>query len=317
MGGMSTFAASLVPGLEAAGIEVVTDVADDWIPEKTGWQVDRKVSRAVRDAGKGFDFVLAWGYRAAWACSEAFYVKKPWGYVAYDTPKTTHDQLIGRLAAARTGVCCSRATKRILDDADGVNLEVIVPGVRVPAGLPSKEVSREQLGLAADARVIVGAGRPVNDTAIDVFEDMLEMVIAEVPRTVGMFQIVGGSRKLTHAKSVDAGVDPWVLVQAADVVLCPDRRAGFKMTAAMGMALGKAVMCRELPSLREMGVPDVSMEFFNDEGDAYYQILDLLGGPVYMESLGMAARARAEDYLGLDRCVENFARMIRDCVGRR
>lgn len=316
-GGMSTFAASLVPGLEAVGIEVVIDEAEDWIPEKTGWQVDRKVSRMVRDAGKGFDFVLAWGYRAAWACSEAFYVKKPWGYVAYDTPKTTHDQLIGRLAAARVGVCCSRATKRILDDADGVNLEVIVPGVHVPAGLPTQEVAREQLGLAPDARVIVGMGRPVNDSAIDVFDDLIEMVLAEVPRAVGLFKVVGGSRKMNHSTAVDSAVDPWVLVQAADLVLCPDRRSGFKMTAAMGMALSKPVVCRELPSLREIGVPDVSMEFFDSDDDAYYQILDILGAPVYMESLGMAARARAEDYLGLDRCVENFARMIRDCVGRR
>ncbi len=316
-GGMSTFASSLVPGLEAKGIEVVIDTADDWIPEKTGWQVDRRVSRAVRDAGKGFDFVLAWGYRAAWACSEAFYVKKPWGYVAYDTPKTTHDQLIGRLAAARTGICSSRATKRVLDDADGVNLEVIVPGVQVPAGLPSKEVAREQLGLDADSRVIVGMGRLVNDSAIDVFDDLLEMVKAEVPRSVGLYQMVGGTRKMNHSRVVDSGIDPWVLIQAADLVLCPDRRAGFKMAAAMGMALAKPVMCRELPSLRELGVADVSMEFFSDDGDAYYQILDLLSAPVYLESLGLAARARADDYLSLDRSVDNFARMIRDCVGRR
>ncbi|MFM9872821.1 MAG: hypothetical protein ACKVQS_05075 [Fimbriimonadaceae bacterium] len=314
---MSTFASSLVPGLEAAGIEVVIDEAEVWIPEKTGWQVDRKVSRAVRDAGKGFDFVLAWGYRAAWACSEAFYVKKPWGYVAYDTPKTTHDQLIGRLAAARVGVCCSRATKRILDDADAVNLEVIVPGVQVPAGLPTKEVAREQLGIAADARLIVGMGRAVNDSAFDVFDNLLEMLIAEAPRTVGLVKVVGGSRKMSHAKVVDAGIDPWVLIQAADVVLCPDRRAGFKMAAAMGMALAKPVVCRELSSLREIGVPDVSMEFFDSDDDAYYQMLDLMGAPVYMESLGLAARARAEDYLSLDRCVENFARMIRDSAGRR
>jgi hypothetical protein len=143
------------------------------------------------------------------------------------------------------------------------------------------------------------------------------MVKTEVPRTVGMFQVVGGSRKLTHSTAVDSGVDPWVLVQASDMVLCTDRRAGFKMAAAMGMSLSKPVMCRELPSLREIGVPDVSMEFFSEDGDGYYQILDLLSAPVYMESLGMAARSRAEDYLSLDRSVENFARMIRDSVGRR
>lgn len=314
-GGARTFADSLAERLESEGIEVVTDTADDWIPEKTGWAVDRKVSRLVRDAGKGFDLVVAWGYRAAWACSEAFYLKKPWIYVAYDTPKTTHDQLIGRLGAARTGICCSRSTRRILDDADGVNLEVIVPGVAVPAGLPSKEVAREQIGFTGE-RLIVGIGRAVYDSGLDVFEDVAEMICDEIPGTESWVLTEPGKRKFEHAKVVRE-VDPWVLIQAADVVFCPDRRAGFKMAVAMGMALGKPVMARELSSIREMGVPDVSMEFFENDGDAYYQLLDLISSPVYQESLGMAARARAEDYLALDRCVQEYARMIRDVLTRR
>lgn len=317
IGGAASFAQSLVPGLEAAGMEVVIDVADDWIPDKTGWMVDRQVSRQVRDAGKGFEFVLAWGYRAAWACSEAFYLKKPWGYVAYDTPKTTHDQLIGRLGAARAGVCCSRATKRVLDDADAVNLEVIIPGVKVPAGLPTKEVARDQLGIAPDARLIVGMGRVTTDSALDVFDDIVGQLKDEVPKLEGLFKPLDGSKKLSHTKVADANTDPWVLLQAADIVFCPDRRAGFKMTAAMGMALAKPVIVRELSSLREMGVPDVSLDFFDGDDDAYYKILDLLGAPTYMESVGLAARARAEEYLGLDRCVDQFAHLIRESIGRR
>lgn len=317
IGGAASFAQSLVPGLDAAGIEVVIDVANDWIPENTGWRVDRQVSRQVRDAGKGFEFVLAWGYRAAWACSEAFYLKKPWGYVAYDTPKTTHDQLIGRLSAARAGICCSRATKRILDDADAVNLEVITPGVKVPAGLPTKEVAREQLGIAPDARLIVGMGRTINDSAIDVFDDILGQLKEEVPRLEGLFKPLDGHRKFSHAKAADDKTDPWILLQAADIIFCPDRRAGFKMTVAMGMALGKPVVVRELSPLREIGVPDVSLDFFDGDDDAYYKILDLLGAQTYMESIGLAARARAEEYLSLERCVEQYAHLIRDCVGRR
>ncbi|MBL8067630.1 MAG: hypothetical protein JNM28_04210 [Armatimonadetes bacterium] len=316
-GGAASLARSLVPGLESNGIEAVIDVADDWIPEKTGWAVDRKVSRQVRDAGKGFDFILAWGYRCAWACSEAFYLKKPWGYVAYDTPKTTHDQLIGRLGAARIGICCSRAGKRILDDADAVNLEVIVPGVAVPAGLPSKEVARDMLGVDQNARLVVGVGRAVTDSAIDVFDEISGQLAEEVPRLAARFQILGGNRKLATAEPVDPGFDTWTLIQAADLVFCPDRRSGFKMAAAMGMALGKSVVLRELSSLREIGVPEISLEFFDGDDDAYYRIIDLLATPQSMEAIGNAARARAEDYLSLERCVGQFAHAIKESVGRR
>lgn len=316
-GGAAYLAKTLASRLESHGIEVVIDQAEDWIPDKTGWAIDRKVSRHVRDAGKGFDFVLAWGYRCAWACSEAFYLKKPWGYVAYDTPKTTHDQLIGRLGAARIGICSSRAGKRVLDEADAVNLEVIVPGVEVPAGLPSKEAARDMLGVAPDARLVVGVGRAVNDSAIDVFDDICGQLADEIPRFASKFQILEGARKLNTAQAVDPGFDTWTLLQAADLVFCPDRRAGFKMGAAMGMALGKAVVVRELSSLREVGVPEVSLEFFDGDDDAYYRIIDLLSVPQSIDAIGNAARARAEDYLSLDRCAGQFAQAIKDSIGRR
>ena len=317
IGGAATYAHALKAQLDSQGFEVVIDQAEDWIPEKTGWMVDRQVSRMVRDAGKGFDFVLAWGYRSAWACSEAFYLKKPWGYVAYDPPKTTHDQLIGRLGAARVGVCCSRSIKRVLDDADAVNLEVIVPGVTVPQGLPSQLVARETLGINSGQRLIVGMGRAITDSALDVFDDIIGQLKDEVPNIQGTYKSLGGSWKFTHSIQAPKETDPWVLLQAADLVFCPDRRAGFKMTAAMAMALGKPVVLRELSSLRELGVPEISLEFFEDDDDAYYKILDVLGAASFMTSLGEGARIRALEYLNMDRCGEQFAQTIRDSVGRR
>jgi glycosyltransferase involved in cell wall biosynthesis len=317
VGGSVTYAQELARGLESQGIEVVIDFAGDWIPEKTGWMVDRKVSGQLRDAGKGFDLVVAWGYRSAWACSEAFYLKKPWVYVAYDTPKTVHDQLIGRLGAARTGICCSRTTMKILDKADAVNLEVIVPGVNVPLGLPSVEVARELVGVPEDGRMVFGMGRAIYDSGLDIFDEVCGLFEEELPNFVGFVRTVGGARNYESAMEIESDVDPWVAVQAADVVFCPDRRAGFKMTMAMAMALGKPVVARELGSLREIGVADVSAQFFGDDGDAYYQLKEVLAAPVYSASLGSAARARAEDYLGLDRCVSSFARMLKDSAQRR
>lgn len=313
-GGTAFFARQLAEALEELDIEVVIDEVSDWIPDRTGWQVDRTVSKKLRDAGKGFDVIIPFGYRAAWACGEAFYLKKPWAYVAYDTPRTTHQQLIDRLSSARAGICCSRTTKRVLDDADAVNLEVVIPGLKVPQGLPTKQAVRADLGLREDARIVVCMGRAVSDSGLDAFDDIVGMLKEEVPRLEGLVLPVTGEPNLKNCRLMQKTLDPWHFLQAADLVIVPARRAGFSMSAAMAMSLGKAVLARELPSLRELGVPDVSMEFFEGDDDAYYRAMDMLSAPVYLETLGAAAKTRAEDYLSLDRCAREFRDLIRDIV---
>lgn len=316
-GGTVFYARNLAQQLESRGMEAVVDDCSSWIPDRTGWQVDRPVSKMLREAAKGFDVVVAFGYRSAWACAEAFYLKRPWVYIAYDTPRTTHNQLIDRLSSARAGICASRTTKRILDDADGVNLTIVVPGVPdPPADVPDKAAAREQLGIRDDARFVVAMGRPVADTGLDAFDELGPMLREDVPRFEGMILPIGGTMTPKTLRLAPEGTDPWALLSAADVVLVPARRAGFSMTAGMAMKLGKPVLARDLNALREIGVRDVSMEFFEDGDDAFYKLMDMLAAPTYLESLGAAARTRANDYLSMDRCGKEMYALLKEVITR-
>ncbi len=141
VGGIATYSDALARELENHGIEVVIDDAEDWIPNETGFATDRRVTKLVKKAAQGFDLVHAWGYRPAWACSEAFYLRSPWIFTAYDIPKTTNSQLIDRLNAARTGLCVTRAVKLKLEAADTINLELVPPGLATPPPLLEKAIS--------------------------------------------------------------------------------------------------------------------------------------------------------------------------------
>ncbi len=155
IGGIATYTEVLRHSLKAEGIDVVIDDAESWIPNETGWKADRQVSKALHEAAKGFDVVHAFGYRSAWACSEAFYLKKPWLYTAYDMPKTTVGPLIDRLNASRVGICVSRAVKKPLEEAETLNLEVVVPGVYVPEFRLETQEARVKLGLDPESPVVL------------------------------------------------------------------------------------------------------------------------------------------------------------------
>ncbi len=316
-GGTAFYAHNLAERLETLGMEAVIDECSSWIPDRTGWQVDRPVSKRLREAGKGFDVIVAFGYRSAWACAEAFYLKRPWVYVAYDTPRTTHSQLIDRLSSARAGICASRTTKRILDEADAVNLTMVVPGVpQPPESTPDKLAARQLLGIRDDARLVVALGRPVADTGLDAFDDLAPMLREDVPNFEGMILPIAGRMTAKNLRTAPEGTDPWILLSAADVVFVPARRAGFSMSAGMAMQLGKPVLARDLNALREIGVRDVSMEFFEDGDDAFYRLMDMLAAPMYLESFGNAALTRARDYLDMDRCAREMHALLSEVASR-
>ena len=194
VGGMATYSELLRHGLEEEGIDVVIDDTG-WIPNETGWKVDRKVSKQLQEASRGFDLIHAFGYRAAWACSEAFYLKRPWVYTAYDMPKTLVSQLIDRLNAARTGIVPTRKVKQKLEEADTLNLEVVMPCVHVPNDLPSMQDCKSKLGLNEEHPLILGMGpfgkdrgfRPLSDAADQLkfeYPDVQVAMVGEEPGSV-------------------------------------------------------------------------------------------------------------------------------------
>lgn len=319
VGGMASLSSGLSVALEEFGVEAVLEDAEGVIPNETGWWVDRKVSKRVKDLAKGFDVVHAWGYRSAWACGEAFYLRKPWFYTAYDLPKTTQAALIDRLASARAGICSSRAVKKALEDGDAVHLEVVTPGVYVEGTLPSREDARGRLGIAEDARLVLGLGRLVLERGFDALASAAEVFSEDVPR--GQVVIAGDGpegRGLPGPgrRVVTGRFSKWDWICAADLVVVPSRRAGFSLVAAEAMWAGVPVLARETGGLPEMGVRDVSLELFEEDGDLPYCMTELMAGPVHLASLGSAGRARAADRFDLRECARRHAELYREAVSR-
>lgn len=113
--------------LNAMGLDAVVDDASAYVPKETGWRYDRKASKWLKDAVKGFDILHCMGYRMAWAASEALYVGYPWLYSVLEAPNTTNPLLIDRLNAARKGICATPTIKNLLDEADAMHLSTHWP----------------------------------------------------------------------------------------------------------------------------------------------------------------------------------------------
>lgn len=315
VGGIATYTELLRHGLEQEGHDVVIDDAD-YIPNETGWAVDRKVSKDLREASKGFDLVHAFGYRAAWACSEAFYLKRPWVYTAYDMPKTIVNQLTDRLNAARTGITPCRKVKEKLEDGDTLHLEVVVPCVHVPDDLPTKEEARRGLNLPEEHPVILGMGPFGPDRGFQVLADAAEQLHFEAPDvTVAMVGENPGSVSAS-VKVVERNFDRWRWLQAAEIVVVPYTRAGWSMVAAEAMALGKALLVRDAGGLPEMGTENLNIEVFENNDEVLFMLLELLNSPIHRESLGNAAQARASERFTIERCAREHAKIYRDLLSR-
>lgn len=319
VGGIATYTEVLRHRLEMEGVDVVIDDATGWIPNETGFRVDRKVSRALRDAVRGFDLVHAFGYRAAWACSEAFYVKQPWLYTAYDMPKTTMAALVDRLNAARRGICSSTAVKRELDGGDTLHLEVITPGVYVPDETRTTEEARLALGLDADERVVLGFGRLVPERGFDALRNAAAELVRDTDKVSVV--IVGEGPEASRlggegCRVVTGEFDKWLWLQAAEIVVVPSRRAGFSMVAAEAMMLGKPVLVRRTGGLADMGIENVSLEVFDEDDDLLFVLLELLNSPIHLDSVGEAGRYRAEDRFDLGKCVNKHVNLYRDLTSR-
>lgn len=317
LGGIATYTEILRHALKAEGIDVVIDDAEEWIPNETGWKTDRKVSKLLTDAAKGFDIVHAFGYRSAWACSEAFYLKKAWLYTAYDMPKTTVSALIDRLNAARMGICVSRAVKRALDSAETLNLEIVVPGSYVPELTLGRDEAREKLGLELDSPLVLAMGPFGSDRGFKALWSMSDQLKYEMPSVnVVALGPIGTEETGRNVTIVDDSFDKWEWLSAADIVLVPYERAGFSMVAAEAMRMGKVVVARRAGGLSEMGTENVNLELFDHDDDLLYTMLQILNSPIHQETIGSSAAIRAEDWFDLERCAREHAQIYRELVNR-
>lgn len=313
-GGTATFCRDLAQEIVRYGVEATVEECWDWIPDQTGKPVDVGVTRQLKERAASFDIVVAFGYRAAWACGEGLYLRSPWVYVALDPPKTSNHQLIDRLCASRAGVCSSRAVKKSLEDAFAVNLELIVPGRRPPEHVYDKTEARESLGIAHDAKFVLGMGRWVPDHGFDALAASFDELSQTTPAFVGA--ILGDGPAAVKGSFLTPGWtdDPWQWIAAADLVVVPHRRAGFSMAALEAMIGCRAVLARKVGGMQEIGTHAVSMEFFESDSELTQAIGDLLAAPIHLASMGHSGRSRAYERFGISDCARSYSELFHETL---
>lgn len=308
-GGIATYSDHLARGLEMLGVDVVLDDMQAEIPDQTGFWVDRKVSQAMKRAAQGFDLVHAWGYRTAWACGEAFYIRFPWLYTAYDFPRTRNGLLIDRLNHAKAGICTSRACKEELESVDALNLSVIAPALDSQMVEDDGAYAKKRLGVEGEFVVTCVAG-PRADRGAEGFAKAIQKVKGVRGVLVSEY-IPEPSANLLHFSQADV---PTVL-SAADLVVVPGVRQSFSMVALEAMSIGRPVAVRTVPGIEEMGVAGIHYHGFSTDDDLAGLVERLRHTPGEARSTVEPARMRAQDWYSMEECARRHLDLYRQVLG--
>ena len=318
-GGVATYTNLLADALDNYGVEAVVDDADEWIPDKTGWGIDRQVSKALHAAARGFDLVHAFGYRSAWACSQAFYVNSPWVYTAHDLSKTTHGELIDRLNAAKIGVCSSDANLSQLSQVETLNLSLIRPGINIRRKVIDREESREMMGVEKDEFFIVGAGVLSQDRSFDVLVEAKEKLVGNVRLFItgrgsqeeALKNLAGEKVTISHQL-----FDQQQAIAAADLVVVPHTRSGFSFTAAEAMHQGVPVLVRAQGGLTEMGEPDHSLFVFHANEGLARSIQRVIDEPEMAREIAECGQRAVAHSFDIERTAGEYAKAYFKAVAR-
>lgn len=287
------WAEALAQGLAESGISAAAEDAVDWMPMATG-RVDRDVSRRLDRLAKGMDHVHAVGYRAAWACAEAFRMRRPWSVTAYDRPRTTHDALVDRLAFARFVAVPSRAVRRDLDAAHVTGL-VRIPPARPVAPVLDRQAARARLGLNPEALVVARWLAPRAEVESDPTARWAEVrefhpeavLVLAGPGADDPGQLAPVPGVLRLRPSAD---DLGVVMAAADLAWLPDARQTLWLTALEAHAAGIPCLVDREGSLADLVDDDITGR--QAHRDAAQPMIDLLDLPLHRQALGLAARGR-------------------------
>lgn len=322
-GMLAHYSQTLAMALEDQGVDVVVDDAESWIPNETGWAVDRKVTKKLKESIKGFDLVHAFGLRSAWACCEAFYVRFPWVYSLVDMPKSRHTQVIDRLNAARRGLCGSRAVRDFLKEAEAMNLEVSIPCVEDPPPLDDAPALRSALGVDGESFQLYWQ-KEVEGDQEDVF--VLESFINLLPFVPRARLVISKGYPLSPAaaslaasrreevKVLDGSQSDLMWLKASDVALCVGSNMGFSMAAARAMSLGVPCMFRRKGGLAEMAGDGESGFYFDVDSEIVERLRLLSEAPMSVEAVGRGALVRAQDRFDAHTAAAVMARLYRDIL---
>ncbi|MFN8221242.1 MAG: glycosyltransferase family 4 protein [Fimbriimonadales bacterium] len=300
------------------GVQATVEDATSWIPNETGPRVDREVSIHLKRVAEDYDVVHAFGYRAAWACAEAFGSQEAWLFSAIDFPKTTHPQLVERLNKAQRAFCVSEAVRIPLATA-GVELaRVYRPGVRPPLDLVDRDTARVPFDIPETAQVVAGLGRMVPERGFMKLMLAMEEVWRADPEVYLLLAGTGPEEEAIRAhrwemsqpdkvRAVGPVSAPWDTYRAADLVVVPSGSTSFSFVAAEAMAAKRPVLVRDEAGLREMVEPHLSGFTFADDSVLASQILEALSMPYTMDAVAQGAEARYHERFDLEKNADALA----------
>lgn len=314
----------LIEPLASYGIELVLDDASSWIPNETGWRVDKVVKKQFAQEIRGFDVVHAMSFRCAWAASNALYISKPWVYSAYDLPPTYHPELIDALNAARFGICTSRSVRARLDESDALNLTILVPGVPDPGQPLESNDCREALGIHLEGPVIVAAGRLSSERSFDALIEAFPSIRHEIPGAQLVIVGEGPDAVYLQKLATEAGTGVTIIEQfekrflafgAADLVVNLSKIQGFSMPVAEAMLSARAVAVLEKSGVSDLISDRITGYELLRENPLDEQLTEIVRNLETTSSIGNYARTQALAKFDLNTTASRLANIYREAFG--
>lgn len=211
-------------------------------------------------------------------------------------------------------IAMSQAVRQVLLDA-GVpdpHIEVIVPGIEMPASLPDAEAragARARWGFTRDEFVIGHVAAFTREKGQDIALKAAIELRSKLPRARMLLAGDGpersepGMMKLAHEASGMARLPGFVenldeFYAALDVFIMPSRSEAWGLTALRAMASGLPVIASNVGGLPEMVEPGKSGWLVQPESPAELAqtIIEAASDAGRLAELGRQARVRAEQF---------------------
>lgn len=214
------------------------------------------------------------------------------------------------------------AVKTRLEEVDTPNLEVVMPGVVIPADpeetMLSREDARKRLGVRDDALLLVAIGRFQADKGFEPLVNAMAKVRDKHPLARLYLSGSGSEPPPIHQEGVDVtGPVPtvWPALCAADLVVVPSRRAGFSLLAAEAMWAGVPVLMRSSGGLVDMGEEGLNAFFFAADDELAPRINEILDMELARETVARGGQLRSQARFKFDRFAREMAHVYREVAG--
>lgn len=248
----------------------------------------------------------------------------PWAFTPHAPlagQRTGPDTILGQaFRSADWTVCLSEAQRRSITQIAPWTRDrssVIYCALEPPKGDPSP--------LPFDPPCLVGLGRQVRDKAFDVALDAFGAIAERFPEVRLVLVGEGPEQPALQRQAESLGVaarvdfpgrvpDTRPYLDAATLVLMPSRwEETFGLVALEAALMGRPVVAARAGALTEVVRDGVTgLLFDKEDADGMARRIGLLlERPEVARRMGRAARARALDVFGLERCIDRYDELYR------